>query len=233
MKKALVTGATSGIGLAIVEKLLELGYFVYGVGRDFSKVSLDESAGKNFVPIECDLTKYQNIEKMVREIEDKNEIELLVNSAGVGYFGPHEEINPTKLHKMIAVNLEAPLILTQLLLRGLKKNRGTIINIASITAKKSSVFGCAYSATKAGLGHFSESLFDEVRKTGVKVVCIYPDITKTPFYDELNFREGEDPLSYILPQCVAGGVETIISQREGTVITQLVLQPQKHQIQRK
>lgn len=229
MKKALVTGATSGIGLAITRKLLELGYFVYGVGRDFSKVDFKE----NFEPVECDLLKYQNIEKMVRELKGKSDVDLLVNSAGIGYFGPHEEINPTKLHKMITLNLEAPLVLTQLLLRNLKKNSGTVINIASITAKKSSVFGCAYSATKAGLGHFSESLFDEVRKTGVKVVCIYPDITKTPFYDNLDFKEGEDPLSYILPECVAQGVETIISQREGTVITQLVLQPQKHQIKRK
>lgn len=229
MKKALVTGATSGIGLAIVKKLLELGYHVYGVGRDFSKISIEE----NFTPIVCDLLKYQNIEKMVRELEDKREIELLVNCAGVGYFGPHEEINPTKLHKMIALNLEAPLVLTQQFLRILKKNQGTVINISSITAKKSSVFGCAYSATKAGLGHFSESLFDEVRKTGVKVVCIYPDITKTPFYDELDFQEGEDSLSYILPECVAQGVESVINQRAGTVITQLVLQPQKHIIKRK
>lgn len=229
MKKALVTGATSGIGHAIVEKLLEIGYFVYGVGRDFSKVNF----GENFEGIQCDLFKYQNIESMIRELRKKAEIDLLINSAGVGYFGPHEEINASKLHKMITLNLEAPIILTQLLLRDLKKNKGTIINISSITAKKSSVFGCAYSATKAGLGHFSESLFDEIRKTGVKVVCIYPDITKTPFYDDLNFSQGEDPQSYILPECVAGGVETILSQRDGTVITQLLLQPQKHMIKRK
>ena len=230
MKKALVTGATSGIGLEIAKKLVDMGYVVYGVGRDFSKVDFKN---ENFKLVVCDLIKYQNIEEMVRKLEDKEEIELLVNCAGVGYFAPHEEINPSKLHKMIALNLEAPLILTQQLLRHIKKNQGTIINIASITAKKSSVFGCGYSATKAGLGHFSESLFDEVRKTGVKVVCIYPDITKTPFYDNLNFREGDDKLSYILPECVASSVEMILSQREGTVITQLVVQPQKHMIKKK
>ena len=230
MKKALVTGATSGIGLEIAKKLLDMGYLVYGVGRNFEKVNIEN---ENFKPIICDLIKYQNIEDMIRKLEDKEEIELLVNCAGVGYFGPHEEINPTKLHRMIALNLEAPLILTQQLLRHIKKNQGTIINIASITAKKSSVFGCAYSATKAGLGHFSESLFDEVRKTGVKVVCIYPDITKTPFYDSLNFQEGDDNLSYILPECVASAVEMILCQRKGTIITQLVVQPQKHLIKRK
>lgn len=229
MKKALVTGATSGIGLAISKKLLDMGYIVYGVGRDFSKVNMEN---RSFYPVACDLIKYQNIEEMVKKIK-KDEIDILVNCAGVGYFGPHEEINPTKLHKMIALNLEAPLILTQLLLRDLKKRRGTIINISSITATKSSTYGCAYSATKAGLVHFSKGIFDEVRKTGVKVVSILPDITKTAFYDELNFCEGEAEDSYILPECVADAVENILSQREGTVITEVILQPQRHMIRKK
>ncbi len=230
MKKVLITGATSGIGLAIVKKLLELGYLVYGVGRDFSKVSIKND---RFFPIFCDLLKYQNIEDMMKKLKKETEIDMLINCAGVGFFGPHEEINPTKLHKMIALNLEAPLVLTQLLLRDLKKRKGTVINVSSITATKSSTYGCAYSATKAGLLHFSKGLFDEVRKTGVKVVSILPDITKTPFYNELNFREGDEENSYILPECVADAVENILSQREGTVITEIILQPQKHIIKKK
>lgn len=230
MKRVLITGATSGIGLAISKKLLSMGHVVYGVGRDFSKVDIENN---NFYPIVCDLIKYQNIEEMVKKLKKEVEIDILINCAGIGYFGPHEEINPTKLHKMIALNLEAPLILTQLLLRDLKKKEGVIINISSITATKSSTYGCAYSATKAGLVHFSKGLFDEVRKTGVQVISILPDITKTPFYDELNFREGEEEESYILPECVADAVENILSQRRGTVITEVIIQPQKHIIRRK
>ncbi|MBU3843131.1 MAG: SDR family NAD(P)-dependent oxidoreductase [Candidatus Fusobacterium pullicola] len=230
MKRVLITGATSGIGLAISKKLLSMGHVVYGVGRDFSKVDIENN---NFYTIVCDLIKYQNIEEMVKKLKKEVEIDILINCAGIGYFGPHEEINPTKLHKMIALNLEAPLILTQLLLRDLKKREGVIINISSITATKSSTYGCAYSATKAGLVHFSKGLFDEVRKTGVQVISILPDITKTPFYDELNFREGEEEESYILPECVADAVENILSQRRGTVITEVIIQPQKHIIRRK
>ena len=230
MKRVLITGATSGIGLAISKKLLSMGHVVYGVGRDFSKVDIENN---NFYPIVCDLIKYQNIEEMVKKLKKEVEIDILINCAGIGYFGPHEEINPTKLHKMITLNLEAPLILTQLLLRDLKKREGVIINISSITATKSSTYGCAYSATKAGLVHFSKGLFDEVRKTGVQVISILPDITKTPFYDELNFREGEEEESYILPECVADAVENILSQRRGTVITEVIIQPQKHIIRRK
>lgn len=229
MKNAVVTGATSGIGLAVTEKLLEMGYTVYGIGRNFDKlVSSDK-----FKKIVCDLTKVFEIERTIKEIKKEAEIELLINCAGVGYFGPHEEINVNKIHNMVALNLEAPLVLAQLFLRDLKKIRGTIINISSITAKKSSTYGCVYSATKAGLSHFSKGLFDEVRKTGVKVITIHPDITKTSFYDHLDFCQGDDENSYITPECVAEAVEMVLSQREGTVVTDITLQPQKHLINKK
>lgn len=229
MKNAVVTGATSGIGLAVTKKLIEMGYTVYGIGRNFDKIVSSDK----FKKIVCDLTKVFEIERTVKEIKKEAEIELLVNCAGVGYFGPHEEINVNKIHNMVTLNLEAPLVLAQLFLRDLKKIRGTIINISSITAKKSSTYGCVYSATKAGLTHFSKGLFDEVRKTGVKVITIHPDITKTPFYDQLDFCQGDDENSYITPECVAGAVEMVLSQREGTVVTDVTLQPQRHLINKK
>jgi hypothetical protein len=230
MKTAIVTGASSGIGLEITKKLLELGYRVYGIARDFSKVQIEND---NFIEVVCDVTETYKLAEKIKQIRKQEEIYILVNNAGVGYFGLHEELNPKKIHTMVATNLEAPLVLTQLLLRDLKKTSGYVINISSITAKKSSTYGCAYAATKAGLAHFSRSLFDETRKKGVKVVTIYPDMTKTPFYDHLDFREGDIEESYITPECVANAVETILTQRNGTVITEITLQPQRHLITRK
>lgn len=229
MKSAVVTGATSGIGAAITNKLIDMGYTVYGIGRNFEKIMPNDRLKK----IVCDLTKIFDIEKVVKEIKKETEIELLINCAGVGYFGPHEEINVNKIHNMVALNLEAPLVLVQLFLRDLKRSRGTIINISSITAKKSSTYGCAYSATKAGLSHFSKGLFDEVRKSGVQVVAIHPDITNTPFYDHLDFCQGDEENSYITPECVADAVEMVLTQREGTVLTDITLQPQRHLISKK
>ncbi|MCY6484936.1 SDR family NAD(P)-dependent oxidoreductase [Clostridium aestuarii] len=230
MKTAIVTGASSGIGFEISKKLLKMGYKIYGFGRDFSKVNLEDT---NFIKIACDITKTGDLCEKIKEIRKKEKIYMLVNNAGVGYFGPHEELNPKKIHSMVATNLEVPIILTQLLLRDLKKNKGYIINISSITAKKSSTYGCAYAATKAGLTHFSKSLFDEIRKTGAKVITIHPDMTKTAFYDNLNFREGDIPESYITPQCIADAVKMVLSQRQGTVVTDITLQPERHMITRK
>ncbi|MBZ4663602.1 MAG: family NAD(P)-dependent oxidoreductase [Caloramator sp.] len=230
MKAAIVTGASSGIGFEISKVLIEKGFKVYGFGRDFSKVDYEN---ENFIKVVCDLMDIDVLCEKVKEIRKKEEVFVLVNNAGVGYFGPHEELNPKKIDEMVKTNLEVPLILTQQLLRDLKKNKGYVINISSITAKKSSTYGCAYAATKAGLTHFANSLFDEVRKYGVKVVTIHPDMTKTNFYRSANFKEGQDEDTYIEAKEVAAFVDFILSQREGIVVTDVTLKPQRHMILRK
>ncbi|BCJ94513.1 3-oxoacyl-ACP reductase [Anaerocolumna cellulosilytica] len=230
MKSALVTGASSGIGLEITRVLLDNQYKVYGIGRDFKEQSF---AVETFIPVRCDVTNTQELSKKIEEIKASDTISLLVNNAGLGYFGPHEELNAKKIHEMVCVNLEVPMLLTQLLLRDIKRQRGYIINISSITAGKSNTHGCAYGATKAGLTSFSKSLFDEVRKYGVKVTSIHPDMTQTNFYRNADFMEGHAEDTYLLPGEVAKAVEMILHQREGMLVSDITLQPQKHQINRK
>lgn len=230
MKTAVITGASSGIGFQISKKLINLGIKVYGFGRNFKKISF---SSENFITIECDITKIEELCKHIDKIKKENEINILVNNAGVGYFGPHEEINPKKIHEMVCINLEVPLVLTQMLLRDLKKNSGCIINISSVTAKKSNTHGCAYGATKAGLANFSSSLFDEVRKYNVKVTSIYPDITKSNFYRNANFQEEDSKDSYLFDSEIADLVEFILNQRKEAVISEITIQPQKHKIKRK
>ncbi len=230
MKAAIVTGASSGIGLEISKILLAKAYKVYGIGRNFTDTLL---SSEHFVRITCDIAKTSELAAKINEIRQSDEIHILVNNAGVGYFGPHEELNPKKIHEMVAVNLEAPMILTQLLLRDLKKHAGYIINISSVTAHKSNTHGCAYGATKAGLTSFTESLFDEVRKYGVKAVTIHPDMTKSNFYRNANFSEGSTADTYLLPEEVAAAVDMILNQREGMLLSEITIKPQKHQIKKR
>lgn len=227
---AIVTGASSGIGCAISRKLCELGYEVFGLGRDFGKVQITE---EGFHSVVCNVLETDVLCACVKQITSQYQVHVLVNNAGVGYYGLHEELNPQKIKELVRTNLEVPMILTQQLLRHLKKNAGYVINISSVTANESNPHGCAYGATKAGLASFSHSLFDEARKYGVKVMTIFPDMTKTNLYRNADFQEGEEIASYLLPEEVAAAVEFMLSQREGLVVSDITLKPQIHRIKRK
>lgn len=226
MKTAILTGASSGIGNAVTEVLIESGYKVYGFGRDFNNAS-----GTDMLKIrQFDLTDTNRLVKEIKDIKKAESISLLINNAGVGYFALHEELNPSKIHEMVTVNMEVPMLLSQLLLRDIKKNKGSIINISSVTAKKSNPHGCAYGATKAGLSNFSESLFDEARKYGVKVAAIHPDMTKTNLYRNADFDIGDTMDSYLEPEEVAEAVKWIINHREGLAVTDITIKPQYHRL---
>lgn len=231
MKTAIVTGTSRGIGLAVAQRLLSLGYKVYGISRtgNFGSISHD-----CFIPVCCDLLDTEKLVRVVEEIIRKEpEIDLLINNAGVGCFGPHEQLDVYELRNMIRTNLEAPIILSRLLLRSLKKTRGQIINMSSVTARKISTHGCAYAATKAGLSHFSESLFEEVRKSGVRVTTLQPDITQSDFYETFDFTYSQEPETSILPAQVADAVEYILSAGDNLSVQEITLRPRKNQIQRK
>lgn len=229
-KAAIVTGASSGIGCAISRKLCELGYEVFGLGRNFGK---EQIAEESFQPVVCNLLDTDELCACVKQITSQCQVHILVNNAGVGYYGLHEELNPKKIKELVRTNLEVPMILTQQLLRYLKKNAGYVINISSVTACESNPHGCAYGATKAGLASFSHSLFDEARKYGVKVMTIFPDMTKTNLYRNADFREADEIEAYLVPEEVAAAVEFMICQREGMIVSDLTLKPQIHRIKRK
>ena len=234
-KAAIVTGASSGIGLAISQVLCELRYEVYGFGRDFEREETAHfvQSTNAFHPITGDLLDTRKVCDKVKEITREAKVEVLVNAAGVGYYGLHEQLSVKQIQTLVRTNLELPLILTNRLLRVLKENNGSIINISSITAKQSSPHGCAYAATKAGLTRFGESLFDEARKYGVKVTTIHPDMTQTNLYRDADFTCAEEEGSFLESSQVAEAVRYVLGQKDGLVVPDITLRPQLHRIARK
>jgi short-subunit dehydrogenase len=226
-KTALVTGSSSGIGLAITHTLITLGYHVYGLSRS------PQPEHKNFIAIECDITDTPKLTQKLDELVKITDISLLIHSAGIGKFEPHEELNAQQIQSIINTNLTAPLIITSALLRSLKKTKGTIISITSIEAIKASKFSAVYSASKAGLRQFSLALFEEVRKSGVKVISINPDMTQTPFFDDLHFEPAQDEQMHLKSEDIAKAVEDILSMRQGSLITDITIRPQKVGITKK
>jgi short-subunit dehydrogenase len=211
MKKAIVTGYSSGIGKAICEELEQ---------NDFEIIKLTSR-----------LEDINSLEKEVKEILKTKDIDLLVNCAGVGIFQPHEEISISKIKELIDVNLTAPIILSNLLLRSLKKTKGDIINITSVEATKHSKFSALYTATKSGLRDFGLCLFEELRKSGVGVTSINPDLTITNFFDDLQFEPSSKEDTYLLPETLAKTIMDILNM-DG-VVTDITVRPQKFEIKRK
>ena len=214
-----------------------MGYEVFGIGRSFGSSFAEQfpdvADNPLFHAVVCDLLDTEKMLKLVRGIAAEATVTLLVNNAGSAYYGLHEELSPKKIQEMVRTDLEVPMILSQQLLRGFKKNKGCIVNIASVTAQQSNPHGCAYGAVKAGLASFSRSLFDEARKYGVRVATVSPDMTKTELYRNADFTVGEETESYLLPQDVADAVAYIVGQREGVAVSEVTLRPQYHRIRRK
>ncbi len=233
MKNAVVTGVSSGIGRACACMLADEGYRIFGISRD--PVPPAGGSQAQFVSCPCDLTDRQALIRVCASIREQTgkKLHVLLNCAGVGHFAPHEELSQDAIHEMVALNLEAPMMLANIFLRDIRAVKGFVINVASVTAMHPAPRGSAYGATKAGLLHFSRSLFEESRRAGVKVVSIVPDITKTPFFDNLDFGPGMDEESYIEPRCIADAVKNVLSQRSGTVITEMVIRPQRFSIIKK
>lgn len=229
---AIVTGASSGIGAAIAAGLCHEGYTVYGIGRTF-----DEAESKNlpnFIAVVLDLLETDEMIRKIREIlnTEKGTPKILVNAAGIGYYGLHQELNPSQIRDMVRTNLEIPMILTSELLPALKKNKGIIVNVSSVTAHERNPHGCAYGATKAGLSSFSSSLFDETRKYGLRVITVQPDMTKTSLYRNADFDIEEEDGCYLLPSDVTEPVLAAIrSEHAGEM--QITIRPQFHRIHKK
>lgn len=233
---ALVTGASSGIGLAITRRLLQEGITVYGIGRDFSEAEQElspEIAQEKFYPLCLDLRDTEKLIREIRKLLQKTEFSILVNNAGTAFYGLHETLMPEEIQEMVRVNLELPMLLTKLLLPGLRKSRGQIVMLSSHTAEQRSAQGSAYGATKAGLLHFAESLYEEVRKQGVRVTTILPDMTETRFYRNADFTVSEDEEAYLLPEDVADAVCFALSRRESVNLSRITLVPKRRKIKRK
>ncbi len=227
MNKAIVTGASSGIGKAIADILISHGYEVYGIGRSFENVN--EST--LFHPIVLDLLDQNKTDKILNTIPVKN-LKVLINNAGCAYYGLHENIKRENIQEMVRLNLEVPMELSRRYLKVLRENRGDIINIASVSGMHEAAHGACYGASKAGLIAFSKSLFAEERKHGMRVMCVIPDMTDTNLYRNANFEADRNDGCCLLKEDVAEVVCDMIFHKN-FVTSEIVIQPQFHRIHKK
>lgn len=174
-KVVLITGASSGIGRACAERLVEQGHRVYGTSRTSSFKPTD------FTSIKMDVTDENSIRTGIDEIiEREGHIDVVVNNAGYGLAGPIEETTLEEAYRQLDVNFMAPLRVCRVVLPHMRKRRfGTIINISSLAGLFGIPFQGIYSASKFALEGLSESLRYEVTPFGIRVVLIEPGDVQT------------------------------------------------------
>ncbi|MDP1727005.1 MAG: SDR family oxidoreductase [Bacteroidota bacterium] len=198
-KVAVITGISKGIGHALCKQLLAKGVIVYGLGRN----DAEDLSGENFHFISCDIRESAQVTTAFKEIfASVQNIHILINNAGLGYFGFLEDLQEAQWHEMFDTNVNGMFYCCKQVLPKMKQQQsGHIINIASTAALDGMAQVSGYCASKWAVKGLSESLYKEARDFGVKVTCVYPGSTKTDFFRNSPGIKPHDQM--LMPEDVA------------------------------
>lgn len=192
--KALITGATSGIGEAYAKKFAQLGYDLILTGRredlltKLSSTIIEQFRVKVEV-LKVELSNEEQLHTLVSKVKQTYDLEVLVNNAGFGSRSSFLEEDIFNQENMVKVHVLAPMKLVHAALPGMiTRDRGVIINVASISGKTPLPTGAIYSATKSFLQIFSESLHLENLNSNIVVQCLCPGFTRTDFHKKLDIN---------------------------------------------
>ena len=206
-KKALVTGASGGIGGEIAKTLNEAGAKVAISGTRLESLQiLSDLLDDNTQLFPCNLSDPIAIENLLRDASEKmGGIDILVNNAGITRDNLFMRMSDEEWQTVLDVNLTATMKLCKGVMRGMMKNRwGRIINISSVVGSTGNPGQANYAASKAGMVGMSKSLAFEVASRGITVNIIAPGFIETPMTDKLN----EDQKTNIMTQIPAGRMGT-------------------------
>jgi len=186
---ALVTGASSGIGLVVAQSLVKAGYRVFGTSRK----PLPDNAGVTMLV--CDVTSQASVDQAVETIIGQTgRIDLVVNNAGVGLLGGAEESSIAQAQRLFDVNVFGVARVVNAVLPIMRRQKsGRIVNMSSLLGVIPSPFNAFYASTKHAIEGYSESLDHEVREFGVRVVLVQPGVTRTAF--EENLTRADQPIA--------------------------------------
>ena len=222
-KQALITGASSGIGLAISQLLLDRGYQVTGISRRGHVEGLDHAS---FSALKLDLANSADIDKQLGQLLKQQSFDCFIHAAGYGDFGSIEQFSSKQIERSIQVNLISALLLCRHLLPMFRSQQsGRLIFIGSESALNAGRKGAVYSAAKFGLRGFCQALREDCSSDGVLVSLINPGMVRSPFFDDLSFAPGEQTENAIEPEQIAELVWHILSAADNMVLDEVQLTP--------
>lgn len=224
---ALVTGGSRGIGRAIAQRLATLGASVAICGREGTALQsaaadLEKLGARAFFRL-TDVSKASQVSELVAETEAAlGSISILVNNAGIGLFGPAHEKTEADWDRVVNTNLKSVFLVSSAVVPSMiRRGSGDIINISSLAGRNTFAGGGIYCASKWGLMGLSGCMMEDLRGHGIRVSVVCPGSVATEF----SGSRPKDPGKALCPEDVAHAVEAIVTQRPGSVVSEIQLRP--------
>ena len=226
---AVVTGASSGLGLVFARTLVGRGMHVFGLARSMDPMeALQAEIGDRFRPVRCDVREEEQVDAAFRQVLDEvNRLDVLVNNAGLGRFGKVDELGTEDWDVQMETNLRGVFLCARAAIPPMRAQNeksgfgGYIINIASIAGLLGNPNLGAYNASKFGVRGFSEALMKEVRDDGIKVTCVYPGSIETGF----SVSSASGSTNKMIPEDLAATLVHLLETRDNYLISELVMRP--------
>jgi 3-oxoacyl-[acyl-carrier protein] reductase len=230
-KTAVITGGSRGIGRVLALRLAKEKMNVVITGRDKASLASTEkellAVNKNVLAVNSDVSVYDDVKKIVKSsIEKFGKIDFLVNNAAILTHKTVAEFGIDEWKKVIEVNLFGPFMMCKEVLPHMEKlssaTGGTIINICSTSARRGYERGSAYVASKFALNGFSQCLFQECRKSNIRVISVFPSYVETSVKKESELKEIGEGV-YMRMEDVADSIITAMKMPQRTTIREIEL----------
>jgi NAD(P)-dependent dehydrogenase (short-subunit alcohol dehydrogenase family) len=237
-RAARVTGASSGIGLAIAEMLGERGHGLTVAARRPEKLAgaVEQLRGKGYEveEVAANLSSEEDVQRVVAARRERfGRLDVLVNSAGVGVGAPVAEIQTKRADMQLDVNLRAIVLFYRecadmLRAAGAEHRNALVVNLSSISGKSGQPWLSVYSATKAAVVGWTQAMNKELNGDGIKSVALCPGFVDTPMTEFI--REQVDPQDMITTGDIAGAVRFLLDLSPACVVPEIVFQRRGEEI---
>jgi short-subunit dehydrogenase len=225
MATHLLTGAGSGMGALLAERLLERGEDLVLLARSTERAHDLRAELPDATVLVADLADAGALETIADQLPD--ELASVVHAAGVVDLGAVADLSTAAWQEQLAVNLLAPAVLTRLCLPALRAARGTVVFVNSGAGLFAHPQWSAYAASKHGLRALADALRAEEQENGVRVTTVYPGRTATAMQAKVHAQEGRDydPADWIDPSTVVDAVLHVLALPEDATISDLTIRP--------
>jgi NADP-dependent 3-hydroxy acid dehydrogenase YdfG len=235
-KVVLIVGGSGGIGSATARLMAKAGAKIVLAARNAEKAEaiakeINNSGGEAYV-IQVDVTDLSSVFNMVDQvIRELSHIDILINAFGAPLIQPIMDVNPKTAKEVIDTNVFGTFLVTQTVMRYMITRKiGTVIMFPGTMGKHVMKNSSIYSATKFAISGFTKALIEESRRTNIKFTQLYLGGVDTPFWDspDIEMRVQKDKM--LTPDEVAKAVYYACTQPEGSVLNEMVIQPESHQL---